>query len=379
MGRIEGTAYQHRKTKKLLETLPERSIAVISHENLDSLAVEGLLARQVKAIVNLCSTMNGTFRHDFIYQLLQEGIGVYDVAEVLTPNNELELNGKKVLLRERSLFVASEKGYRKVARLQKYDAATIAQINQKADADFAERFTSFFENTWDYAKNEVAYFTEKPMIPDLFNVCKGRQVLIVARYAGFEQDLAVFKKELSKRNIIKIAVDGAADGMIRQGLKPNMIIGDMDSVTEQTLRAIPKRLVHQYINGGAPGLKRLQALGLTAETFPFIGTSEDVAVYLAYWSGAEHLYLVGCRFGYKEFLEKGRSGMAGSLLCRMQAGERITDLKGIHRLYRHHQQEMGSQWMWRLAPVGACSVLLLHPRVAFVISLLWSWVMGGFL
>ncbi len=116
------------------------------------------------------------------------------------------------------------------------------------------------------------------------------------------------------------------------GLLPDYIIGDMDSVSEAALRSGATLICHKYLNGPSPGLERLQALGLNGEQVAFVGMSEDLAIHIAYRCEAEHLYLIGCRFGMNEFLEKGRAGMGASMLCRIQAGDRITDLKGIHRL-----------------------------------------------
>ena len=94
-------------------------------------------------------------------------------------------------------------------------------------------------------------------------------------------------------------------------------------------------LCHEHVNGSSPGLKRVKKLNLDAQTIRFIGTSEDVAITSAYWSNARHVYLIGCRIGMTEFLEKARRGMGATLLSRMQAGDRLTDLKGIHLLYEY--------------------------------------------
>ena len=59
-------------------------------------------------------------------------------------------------------------------------------------------------------------------------------------------------------------------------------------------------MVHAYRDGRAPGLQRLEDLGLSAVTFPAAGTSEDIAMLLADDKGASLLVAVGT---HSELLE----------------------------------------------------------------------------
>jgi uncharacterized membrane-anchored protein len=92
--------------------------------------------------------------------------------------------------------------------------------------------------------------------------------------------------------------------------------------------------VHAYPNGFAPGLPRVQDLGLDSVTCPATGTSEDVAVLIADEAGASLIVAVGMRFTLVEFLDKGRSGMASAVLTRIRVGDKIVDAKGVSRLYQ---------------------------------------------
>ena len=92
--------------------------------------------------------------------------------------------------------------------------------------------------------------------------------------------------------------------------------------------------MHAYRDGRAPGLDRVQALGLEPVVFPATGTSEDVAMLLADDKGAALIVAVGTHATLVEFLDKGRSGMASTFLTRLRVGGKLVDAKGVSRLYR---------------------------------------------
>ncbi len=128
-------------------------------------------------------------------------------------------------------------------------------------------------------------------------------------------------------------MDGGADAIIEEGLKPDVILGDMDSAREQALRCGAELIVHAYPDGRAPGAERLGELGLDHMVVPAAGTSEDVAMLLASEKGAELIVTVGAHFNLVEFLDKQRSGMSSTFLTRLRIGEMLVDAKGVSRLY----------------------------------------------
>ena len=145
-------------------------------------------------------------------------------------------------------------------------------------------------------------------------------------------------------------MDGGADALLEAGYKPHLIVGDMDSVSDQALyrrrrdsSCTPTRTAWR------PGLDRVQALGLDSVLCPATGTSEDVAVLLADELGARLIVAVGMRFTLVEFLDKGRPGMASAVLTRMRVGDKIVEPKGVSRLYQS-----------RISP--ACSSCWCSPR-----------------
>src|SRR5439155_19641172 len=144
---------------------------------------------------------------------------------------------------------------------------------------------------------------------------------------------------------VLIGVDGGADALIDAGYRPDLIVGDMDSVSERALavtsepvrwrsrRPPTEIVVHAYPGGMAPGRGRLERLGIPYRVMESTGTSEDMAFLLAHGKGAELIVAVGTHGNLREFLDKGRMGMASTFLVRLRVGEILMDAKGVSRLY----------------------------------------------
>jgi uncharacterized membrane-anchored protein len=116
-------------------------------------------------------------------------------------------------------------------------------------------------------------------------------------------------------------------------LKPDVILGDMDSASDEALACGAELVVHAYPDGHAPGRERLLAAGLPHKVLPAAGTSEDVAMLMAYEKGADLIVSVGAHFNLIEFLDRKRGGMSSTFLTRLRIGETLVDAKGVSRLY----------------------------------------------
>ena len=154
-------------------------------------------------------------------------------------------------------------------------------------------------------------------------------------------------------------MDGGADALIEAGFRPDMIIGDMDSCSDDTLRCGAELVVHAYHDGRAPGMERIEALGLSAVVFPALGTSEDAAMLLADFKGARLLVAVGTHASLVEFLDKGRSGMASTFLVRLRVQHKLVDAKGLSRIYRSQIKT------WHLVLMVLSGVLALVTALLF--------------
>jgi uncharacterized membrane-anchored protein len=371
---VKGYAYQDKKTKLLVERIPKKSIAVVVHQDIDMAAAEKLISCRVKAVINFKKSMSGLFAHNGVEVLLDAKIPVYDIEEDLEDN----LEGKFLLIKENQLFedVNGTGTWVKVCKLYRYSYSQLRQLKLLANTHFAEQFKKFVGNSLDYGGKELDQFIREVENLPVLRQFLGKEVLIVARGANYERDLKILKPFIKKKKFLTIAVDGGADGLIKIGVKPDFIIGDMDSVSEKSLRSGAQLLVHTYRDGRSPGERRITSLNLPSKRIVLLGTSEDAAITYAYCSGAEKIYTVGTRLGMNEFLEKGRIGMGSSLLTRMKVSHALVDLKGIHSLYVSESDRGLSGWAL-IPAVLVAGLMSLSERFELFVSLVFQWWRGG--
>ncbi|NTW40266.1 MAG: hypothetical protein HGA44_10340, partial [Cellulomonadaceae bacterium] len=203
----------------------------------------------------------------------------------------------------------------------------------------------FAANTMDYLRRERDLLLDGVGVPDVTTEIDGRQVLIVVRGYHYKEDLLALRHYVKEYRPILIGVDGGADAILEIGWTPHMIVGDMDSVSDKALTCGAEIVVHAYRDGRAPGVERVEKLGVKHVVFPATGTSEDVAMLLADDKGAELIVAVGTHATLVEFLDKGRSGMASTFLTRLRVGTKLIDAKGVSRLYRQRISNWQLSWL----------------------------------
>ena len=330
VAQVVGRCRIDRRTKSLVQRLLPGEIAVIDHADLDRLSAESLIEAGAAAVINASRSMTG--RYPNLGPLLIAAAGIPLVDDVGSQVLDVLVEGEVVTVVGDQVIVAG-------AIIAHGEQQTVASLEQRiADARSTvgaelERFAS---NTLEYLKHEHHFVTDVPEPPDLPVSFKGRQALVVSRGYDYRHDLATLKRSGYLRELkpVLIGVDGGADALCELGLTPDIIIGDFDSVSVETLRCGAALVVHAYQGGDAPGAGRLEDLGLRYERFQAGGTSEDVALLLADEMGAELIVAVGLHTSLEEFLDKGRDGMSSSFLVRLKVGRILVDAKGVSRLYR---------------------------------------------
>jgi uncharacterized membrane-anchored protein len=171
-------------------------------------------------------------------------------------------------------------------------------------------------------------------------------------------------------NPVLIGVDGGADALLEAGAKPDVIVGDMDSVSDKALRCGAELLVHGYRDGPAPGEERARKLDVPYEVVRATGISEDIALLLAYEKGSDLIVAVGTHFNLIEFLERNRAGMSSTFVTRLKVGEILIDAKGVSRL-ASRQVGLWPLVLFALAGLGAIAVaILVSPALRHLIEYL---------
>jgi uncharacterized membrane-anchored protein len=329
-GVLAGTARLDRRTKRLVGRLRPGEIAVIDHVDIDRVAADSLVAVGVAAVLNAKPSISGRYPNLGPEVLVQAGITLID--DIGESAFERIRDGAIVSIEDNTILVDGEA----VAHGVRQDAETVAKAMADAREGLSVQLEAFAANTMDYLKQERDLLLDGVGVPDVETAIGGRHVLIVVRGYDYKADLDVLRPYIREFKPVLIGVDGGADALVESGYAPDMIIGDMDSVTDDVLRCGAEIVVHAYPDGRAPGLARVHGLGLSAVTFPAAATSEDLAMLLADEKGASLIVAVGTHANLVEFLDKGRGGMASTFLTRLKVGGKLVDAKGVSRLYRQN-------------------------------------------
>ena len=351
LNRLSGTARCDRRTKNLIKHLRLGSIAVIDHADLDALADAG-----VAAVVNAQPFISGKYPNRGPAVLLAAGVPLFQLTDPV----------QFARLRDGSDLVIDESGRlfqedRLLDTLTVWDEARIVRETAGARANLGSELEKFARNTLQYLDADKDLLLDPTDVPALRRVkMAGRHALVVVRGDGYKEDLAMLGGYLQDLRPVVIAVDGGADALLAIGRRPDIILGDMDSVSDAALRCGAQIIVHAYKNGDAPGLDRVRALGQDADLFAVPGTSEDAALLLAYEHGADLIVAVGTHSNLEDFLDKGRAGMASTYLVRLKVGPRLVDARGVGKIYQPKP------------PFGYFIALLLCLMFPFIIVLSYS-------
>lgn len=361
---IQGRVKVGYRTKDLAGRLFPGEIAVIDHHDLDGVAARSLVKAGVRAVLNASQATTGRFPNLGPEILIRNGIPLIDCLGHEVMNLP---EGQTVTVRDKEIWA----GDRLWARGRVFTREMNEDFARRAEAALTESLEEFFTNTVEHASRETRFFFNKPHLPRVQVLFSGRPAVVVARGNGFQEDLRSLRRYIDSVKPVLVGVDGGADALKEIGCCPDLVIGDMDSVTDQALIRAKERVVHAYSDGRAPGADRLRRLGLSGEVWPAPGTSEDIALLLAFELGARPVITVGSHSSPLEFLEKGRSGMGSTLLVRMKLGTALIDAKGLSALTGPEltREYYSLASLAALAPVAAAVVL--SPGFQILRRLIW--------
>jgi uncharacterized membrane-anchored protein len=341
-------------------------IAVIDHEDLDRVSAESLVEKGVAAVVNAAASISGRYPNLGPLILVEHGITLIDgvgrlVMSKVREGDGVRVDGDRVYVGDELVGVGVRQTHESVA-------ADMEVARQR----LAEQFESFAQNTIEFMARERDLLFGGAGLPDLDHDLSGRHVLVVVRGYHYKEDLAALRPYIKELRPVLIGVDGGADALIEHGYKPHLILGDMDSVSERALQSGAEIVLHAYPNGFAPGAERLTSLGLPYKTLKVSGTSEDMAFLLAHGKSADLIVAVGTHGNLREFLDKGRMGMASTFLVRLRVGEILVDAKGVSRMYRGRARGWETGLLVAAALLAIVVVVVVSPPLRLLVRLLYE-------
>jgi len=383
---VSGSVRPGRRTKLLVRHLVRGDIALIDHRDIDRVSAEELIAAGAAAVLNCQPSSSGTYPNLGPQLLVEAGIVLVDL-----PDDSLFdalSDGDPVVVRvppagtgitgEDSgaavgLPVAVEvlrKG-QLLARGELLDRRRVSAETELRRHEIGEALERFAHNTIDHMREERELLAGRIALPRFATDFRDRSTLVVVRGAGHQRDLRALRPFIRDMRPVIVAVDGGADVLLEEGLKPHMIVGDMDSASEASLRCGAELVVHAYPDGRAPGRLRLEQLGLAFKLVPAPGTSQDVAMLLAAEKGARLIVSVGSQLNLVEFLDRNRSGMSSTFLTRLRIGEILVDAKGVSRLYRPRPGLTPLLVVILAGLLALVAVIWMSPALRDVAELLW--------
>jgi uncharacterized membrane-anchored protein len=260
-GVITGTARLDRRTKRLVGRLRAGDVAVIDHVDLDRVAADSLVAVGVAAVLNAKPSISGRYPNLGPEVLIQAGVPlVDDLGDELFDRLR---EGEIVRVEGGTIYRGEDiSGEDVIGQGNRQDAESIGRSMAEAREGLSVQLEAFAANTMEYLKQERDLLLDGVGVPDIETRIAGRHVLIVIRGYDYQADLDVLRPYIREFKPVLIGVDGGADALIEAGYSPDMIIGDMDSVTDDALRCGAEVIVHAYPDGRAPGLARVHQLGV---------------------------------------------------------------------------------------------------------------------
>ena len=359
-----GPAKLDRRTKRLVHRLDEGDVAVVDHTDLDRVTAEELLETGVRVVVNVAPSLSGRYPNPGPLLLVRGGVTLIDVPGA-TLFDEIS-EGEPLTVRGASVF----RNGTCLARGQALQAHDLERALSEQKTRITASLSEFAENTLQHLKAEGSLLAGELDFPPLQTRFRDRHALVVARGPGHKRDLRIVRPYVRDFKPVLVGVDGGADALLEEGYKPDVIVGDMDSVSDVALRSGAELVVHAYRDGVAPGAERLERMDLRYATVSAPGISEDIALLLAFEKGAELIVAVGTHFNLTEFLERDRAGMSSTFVTRLKVGEILIDAKGVSRLVSR-QVGLWPLVLFAAAGLGAVVVAILaSPGLRHFIGLL---------
>ncbi len=374
---LTGLAKVDRHAEALARRVGRGDIAVFDQVDLDRRTADALVAAGVAGVVNAAPSISGRFPNLGPEILVAAGIVLVDGvgAEVLRIKD-----GSRLRLHEGRVHV----GDTEVACGVEQTANSIADLMIDAKSGLSAALEAFSANTIEFLRHERSLIIDRVGVPDVEVPIRGRQVLVVAAGYNHTAELAALKHFIREYHPVLIGVEAGADALRAAGHRPHLIVGDPYQIETATLKSADEVVVPAQPDGFAPGLERIQDLGIGAVTFPAVSNPEDLALLLAEAHGAELVIAVGFQATLHEFLDRGRSGSNPStFLTRLRLGSKLVDGHAVAILYRS-RVSAPAVLLIVLAAVAAVAAALLVSHVGGAYGVLvtdtWndvvSWVKG---
>jgi uncharacterized membrane-anchored protein len=349
---VIGTARVDRDIDRLLRRVCPGDIAVLDVLDLDRITADALVDAEIAAVVNASPSVSGRYPNLGPEVLVANGVTLIDETG---PDVFKKIkDGAKVRLFNGGVY----SGDRRLIRGTERTDDEIADLMQEAKSGLVSHLEAFAGNTIEFIRSESPLLIDGVGIPDVDVDLRRRHVLVVADEDDATDDLKRLKPFIKEYQPVMIGVGAGADVLRKAGYRPQLIVGDPSSLSTEVLKCGAQVVLPADADGHAPGLERIQDLGVGAMTFPAAGSPADLALLLADHHGAALLVIAGQRANIETFFDRTRQhSNPSTFLTRLRVGEKIVDAKAVATLY--HNRISG----------GAIALLILTMLIAVIVAL----------
>lgn len=360
------------RARKLASRLERGEIAVIDHPDVDRATAQALISAGAVAVLNASPSSSGRYPNLGPTLLLESGIIVIDDCgpDIMT----LREGDEVVIVDDR----VTRSGTTIATGIRQSLADIQASIENTRDS-LSTRVAAFAATTGEYFESEAPLLLEKVGLPELATRLDDATVLVVFDDANSARELKACREWIRDSNPLVIAVEGGADIAAKARLHPSIIVGDMELVSEKLLRSGAELIVSESHDRPNPGKDRLKRMGLEYRVMETSSTAKDAAILLATLAQAKVIVTVGERTSLDDFLDQGRTGMAGTFFTRLLAGTRLVSATAIAATHRPRIRLMSVILLILAAGASLGAAFSITPLgsdlLGYLGDLLGSWMM----
>jgi uncharacterized membrane-anchored protein len=349
---LVGTARVDRDIDRLLRRVAPGDIVVLDAQDLDRITADALVEADIAAVVNASPSISGRYPNLGPEVLVANGVTLIDetgpeVFKKVKDGAKIRLYNGGVYSGDRRLILGTERTDHEIHDLM-----------HEAKSGLVAHLEAFAGNTIEFIRSESPLLIDGIGIPDIDIDLRRRHVVVVADEANAAEDLKNLKPFIKEYGPVLIGVGTGADILRRAGHRPQLIVGDPEQISTEVLKCGAQVVLPADADGHAPGLERIQDLGVGAMTFPAAGSAADLALLLAHHHGASLIVTAGHTASIEEFFDRARQrSNPSTFLTRLKVGDKLVDAKAVATLYHNR------------ISAGAIALLVLAMMVAVVVAL----------
>ncbi|MFC6010945.1 putative cytokinetic ring protein SteA [Nocardia lasii] len=333
---VAGIARVDRDTGRLLRRVGPGDVVVLDQTDLDRHTADRLVEAGVLAVLNTSPSISGRYPNLGPEVLVANGIVLVDIVSAdafgkVKDGARLRVDGgvvfaDKLTKKEPEILVEGIV----------LDEEGVAERMLGARLGLADHLDAFAGNTTEFVRTESALLIDGVGVPDIDLDLRDRHVVVIADGSGHLAELQRLKPFIKEYAPILIGVGAGADSLRKLKYTPDLIVGDPDEISTETLKCGAEVILPADTDGHATGLERIQDLGIGATTFPSSGSPTDLALMLADHHGASLIVLAGAPASLEDFFDRGRrDSNPATFLTRLKVGSKLVDANAVSTLYRH--------------------------------------------